>query len=676
MTSFIFNDNTQEMDARGITFAEPGEAFSLGQTLKNIITAPVDPILHPEPYRQIFDTAERSERLTGNIVSGHQALEEAYDNRIKAVKDATGVELENPQRNGYAIDARKQIRDEVRAGGMAPIDEQGGIPAYQRKIFDAKLAELHAKYPDLPSTDIDEEARKLAAGAAQAAAAPYPEGVNPITAAATTFAGGLYGMRRDPLFVGSLFAGPASAAGKTALTRIATSAFSQGLYNMGLSAIEQPVVQQWRHEVGLRSGVEPALEDVGMAFLFGVIPGAGFQGAREAGPALKRLLSGAPREGDIAKAESVLGKAPELHTAESAIADDQAVLRDPAPKGVPPDLHDELTGAALRKADIPDAPGPDAVAAVKDLSVEVKAGAESPDQHLDPIIARVRGLGSPMDIAQRWARDPEDAVQAINDLIPQIKTAEREIARRHGIKSKDVSDLEDAPLSKKESDFLFYGSDHTDTEFWKDMRAQLQPVDSLDEAAREIGYEFRRLPADTNKLSTGDELVMARLQVLFSEVGRLGGDLKTVLRDAAEKYGARFSDPDDAIFMVQNAAERMREMMRPPDIQPKVITSRNAPTDELRARIEAAQPKSEQEAMAAADEALDDFGRRDMQAVVRERLAERAEPIPGAKLPRGDVMGKIPFAGEDGKARMLTPKEAAALGEAETNLANLIRSCK
>jgi hypothetical protein len=183
------------------------------------------------------------------------------------------------------------------------------------------------------------------------------------------------------------------------------------------------------------------------------------------------------------------------------------------------------------------------------------------DPVLAPVLDRVRAMGSPMDVALRSAKEPEATWDAINDVIGEIRKAERALRERHNVKK--TEDLEDAPLTKAEKEFLFYGSDHTDTEFWTDLRKQLQPVESLDEAAQEIAHEMKRLPADTSKLSTTDELTLARLQVLFSEVARHGGDLPTVLRDAAKKYGSRFSDPEDAIFMVQNAAERMRSFLAP-----------------------------------------------------------------------------------------------------------------
>jgi hypothetical protein len=51
-----------------------------------------------------------------------------------------------------------------------------------------------------------------------------------------------------------------------------------------------------------------------------------------------------------------------------------------------------------------------------------------------------------------------------------------------------------------------------------------------------------------------------RLQVLFSEVERMGGDINDVIKKAGNKYAARFNDPEDALFMAQNAADDLRKL--------------------------------------------------------------------------------------------------------------------
>ena len=83
----------------------------------------------------------------GNIMSENEALSQAHDQRIAAIKNVTGIELDNPMRGGYSVEARRAIRQEVIAGNMAPIDETGGIPQRQRQIFDQKVGELQERNP-------------------------------------------------------------------------------------------------------------------------------------------------------------------------------------------------------------------------------------------------------------------------------------------------------------------------------------------------------------------------------------------------------------------------------------------------------------------------------------------------------------------------------------------------
>ncbi len=77
------------------------------------------------PYADIFSAAAQNQLVAGtdNLVAEPAAREQAYDARIRAIKDQTGIELGNPERGGYSIEARKAIRAEVIAGVMSPIDE-------------------------------------------------------------------------------------------------------------------------------------------------------------------------------------------------------------------------------------------------------------------------------------------------------------------------------------------------------------------------------------------------------------------------------------------------------------------------------------------------------------------------------------------------------------------------
>lgn len=448
---------TDQKESPGITFAEPddGQSFasSVGQTVyKYGYGALVDPLVNPQAYKDVYTTAERSTRLTGNMVSESAAREEAYDRRIAAVKKATGIELENPERGGYAIDARKAIRDEVRAGGLQPIDAKGGVPEYQKRVFDQNLAALQKDHPDLDFGDVDTEARTLAKGAADAAAKAAAD-VNPIAALATGFAGGLVGSRRDPLFIGSMFAGPTSAVGRTAFARIASSSLFTGLFNAGISAVEQPTVQDWRGRIGMESGVIPALHDVGLAFVLGMIPGALIQGGKEAFSApLRRVLAGHPEPGDIEAVHAGLTpaaprEAAALAAGAESTAADRATLTIPEPKSfdqfVKPagmserewattgrwnaiaagaqkqQLHDDMLAAALKRADDQAEPSPEAVAAVR-------AGeSRSPD------------VPPATEIEQRIAaaapKSEREAIAAADEALDDIGRRESMAALRGGI---------------------------------------------------------------------------------------------------------------------------------------------------------------------------------------------------------------------------------------------------
>ncbi len=314
-----------------VTFAMPDESVPFSERLKalaptavGVIGAVTAPQLtaerigteigrNPKAYVELFGAAERQTMLVDTLTSRNIATEEAYDRRIKAVNDATGITLENPLRGGYRDEMARANREDIMIRAQRA-DQEVAEPLTGDMIFERKLAEARNAHPDkmdaLTFGDIRAEAQAIAKGAEH----EYEEArKNPKldTAASlvTQFTGAMWGQRRDPLFVGSMFAGPTTAVGKTVGARIATSGLFQGLYNMGISALEQPAVQAWRQEIGLRSGMQPAAENVGLAFLFGAIPGAVFRGMHEipAGlrPSVQRVLDGVPQAGDVEKAMQV-----------------------------------------------------------------------------------------------------------------------------------------------------------------------------------------------------------------------------------------------------------------------------------------------------------------------------------------------------------------------------------
>ncbi|KIZ47397.1 MULTISPECIES: hypothetical protein [Rhodopseudomonas] len=306
--------------------------------------------------------AERQTRLVDTINARENALAEAADHRIRTVREQTGLVLENPFSGGYLIDANRRV-DDARARGETIDNRSAAVQEQQRAIFTEKIDEAAQNFPDKAPAlsfgqSLEDQARAISAGAAYDGE-HAPGGVGPFLA---SIAGGLWGSRRDPLFVGSLFIGPGLSAARSALGAIGMGALKQGLFNAGLQAAAQPAVQDWRRAIGEKSGVVPALENVGLAFLFGAIPGAAIEGARVLTGAHKaaigRLADGTANPGDAALAAQGLGvklddeTARSIRTGEADQAHAVAAAAD-RPADVPPQQHDEIVAQAIRHAEDP-----------------------------------------------------------------------------------------------------------------------------------------------------------------------------------------------------------------------------------------------------------------------------------------------------------------------------------
>lgn len=339
-TADTFADADEGLSASAIASKIGTESFLPGIAARAVGSV----IDNPKAYTRLLMAAEKQALFVDNMASVDVAREETYDRRIKSIAAATGVTLENPERWGYQQEARRTLRQDYLASGGQGVDETGGVPAYRRRLFDQKVAELRAAHPDkldeIPTGDTGAEARGVAKGAEeemQAAGA----GLDPVASAVTGFVGGLAGQRRDPLFVGSMFFGPTTAVGKSVIGRIASAGLRQGFFNAGIAAVEQPAVQAWRDEVGLRSGVTPALENVGMAFLFGAIPGAVIKGVGEAVRApVTRTLRGEASAAEADTALKALGvELPEPERAAIRVAeaaDEAERVTAPSVPGFPP----------------------------------------------------------------------------------------------------------------------------------------------------------------------------------------------------------------------------------------------------------------------------------------------------------------------------------------------------
>lgn len=455
-----------------ITFGEPGgnDGFaqvlsSLGDRIKSNASRTLEEDVaaqraYAEDVGRAARAAERQTRLVDVITSRENALAEAADIRIRTVQQQTGVQLENPYLGGYAEEAYRRVNEM----GIYGNDRAAARAEQRRRIFDEKIEEVLTSHPDKAAAlqffqPLEEQAASIAKGAAyDGEHAPGGAG-----ALLGSLAGGIWGSRRDPLFMASLFVGPAMSTARTVLGRIGMGALKQGLFNAGLQAAAQPAVQDWRRELGERNGVVPALENVGLAFVFGAIPGAAFEGGKAllsapARGALERIATGAAEPGDIGTAAAGLGvkldPATEatVRTAAADLAHAETVMDPPhLPEGLPAQFEGL---SQLQLADIAGMAGRMAAAAdTRDAVLSKRATKLQANRDaIAPLSDRVAKMQSEVDLlaadltsvsdriaAQRPPTDPETIARlaAIDaDLAsPSIKTTDRQrlLAERQSI---------------------------------------------------------------------------------------------------------------------------------------------------------------------------------------------------------------------------------------------------
>lgn len=305
---------------------------------------------------------------TGTAFSRDEAAEDAFNEAIDRIKRLTGVELQNPYLAGYQDEAFRRLRQlpptqRPRAGTG---QEVMAARKFAADVFQEKLAELRKANRDV-ATDLTFDPRTAAIGLAQRAEVKAQIAADkvksPLLWGVASLAGGVYGQRRDPLFWASLVVGPSASVGKSVASRIGSAALIQGSFNAGLNALQQPLVQAWRRDIGQESGVMPAIEEVGFAFLMGAIPGAGIQGGVEAvralSPAMRRIFN---RTATPAETADVLRKLqpaaakelePLLEQAQRTVEADELIAAD-RPNGVSPAAHDAAVIQATRHLEDPE----------------------------------------------------------------------------------------------------------------------------------------------------------------------------------------------------------------------------------------------------------------------------------------------------------------------------------
>ena len=668
------------------TFAEPGDNVSASQMLKtgiDVLTKSAGPagvvgniagkiISDPQAYGRLLGATERQTRLTETAFSDEFALEEAYNRRIAAVKAATGVTLENPERGGYSLSERELRRLSV----DGPIDPT----AHRRLTFEGKVRELQQANPDkidaLTFGDLQAESQAIAKGSEpEYETARKQPGLDPAASLVTQFAGGMWGQSRDPIFVGSMFAGPTSAVGKTVAARIVTSGVLQGLYNMGITLLEQPAVQAWREEIGVRAGLAPAAENVALAFLSGVIPGAALRGAHEAitvagREAIERVIGGNPKAGDIEVALKFAGGDREPQVPPRPLEERLAALSDEASslvteRGVGrggriahtvPE-EDQALHAALKAASSPAYIFEDNMAAVRWAKEHgrddiVQAIVDRARRRLDaPIEEPTVGKNDPEynQIAENLRRSRETAASEARSIIdlaeegaaprssPTLSMQPHEVAAaRVGEAMDEMERVTRPPVPKDVPEALHddlagaaqrYGDDPLNSPSPAavatiDQLQQKRPLTLEKVHAEPEGSQYPESWSVTDESGNQIATISAKIEGNTARIENIYAGRNPALATSPEERAAILAEQQNALgpsavrdilrqFMEQNPdVERITgERISGARFGGEYNANRGVEA-EVRARVAAAQPASQREAQMAASEALEDIGNR------------------------------------------------------------------
>lgn len=209
---------------------------------------------------EIWDTTRESMRVVDNANSRLKAWEEAYDARIAAVKQATGVQLNNPVSSGAGGPSSM--------AGFGVQDETDPHAEFQRR-----LEELAAEKPELrdvikPDRPVLEDAKARAQAAEKAFEDTWSRSSGGLAAWAARLGGGFYGAMHDPVNIFTLPLGPTGKAG-TGAKGLLWMGLKQGAANAGTEAMIQPFVQQWRKDSNLDYGLGQAALNIAGSGLFG-----------------------------------------------------------------------------------------------------------------------------------------------------------------------------------------------------------------------------------------------------------------------------------------------------------------------------------------------------------------------------------------------------------------------
>ena len=514
--------------------------------------APVDDAARDQRIAAIgnrFLAAKNALEYDDNAASSVAALQDTADARNAAILKATGVTLENPLNGGYTAEALDRVHQDwslwADADGRVDTSVQGQrvrLNQIALQIWQGKLDTLSQQFPQHSdiigaSRPIALDARQMADGWAARAQAGEP-GLDATTNLLTGFAGGMAGFFRDPVNVATLLLGGGEARAVSTVGRMAAAAVRLGLANAGAQALAEPGVQAWRAERGHASGVAPALQDIGAAFLFGAIPGAGIEGAKAmlgAGRGLAAAGGAAPAQGfdllDRAMGgdAAALGElangplaahAPELGALHDAVEADRLILGHETPHV---EALDATVSQALGRAEDPAQPLPEmplpagdgaslapdqiAQARIDALAPEARAMVDSGAADAQSALATAARVTDPAEqsavLAEAAATNPrsaQEAAQAVTDAMDARATPQ---AQAHLLGADEASSTIERPAVSRETEAA--------------QRAQIEDLRSALDAPAAEGQRAEA-PADLLDMApTEDGRIVPQAQALAAE---------------------------------------------------------------------------------------------------------------------------------------------------------------
>ncbi|TCD15143.1 hypothetical protein [Oricola cellulosilytica] len=249
---------------------------------------------------EIWSAARDAAVYIDNTMARSRAIEEAYDRRIDAIREATGAKLANPARSAFS-----GMPDREELAFMRPGENRY---AAARRRFGLELAALVEKFPGDQNAiaahrPIEEDARAIAREADEQLAL-YSSSRPGFGKWMAVLGGGVAGSLRDPIQVTTLLIGGGPGAARTVAGRILTAAAREAVVNGAVEAALQPMVQAWRKEAGLDAGIDEALRNV----LFAAGMGAGFGAIVQGGTEAVRTLRRAPPEAVDRASEALAGE--------------------------------------------------------------------------------------------------------------------------------------------------------------------------------------------------------------------------------------------------------------------------------------------------------------------------------------------------------------------------------